>query len=347
MENVSTSSVSPRLLRQAMFRQLHRRSAATGKVTLSAVRGALDEYVRMCDAVFTGLGVRFTDEELTHLKAVMEDQLAAAHAMSPRSNIVISFDAPSGTTLNYRIEVEKRNVASGYHRWLEVREPPLLGTGPDARVLALAGEAADPSTYRVLEVGALTGRNALTLARHGHPVDAVELNPEPADGIRFAAQQESLDVRVIQNDVFAHMDGLREDYQLIVLSGVASDFGTVQQLRGMFKLAARCLASDGRMVFNAFLAREGYTPDSAARDFGQQCQTMIFTRDEMASAAAELPLELIADDSVYDYEKTHLPDGAWPPTNWYANWVSGLDVFDVDRKTCPIEARWLVYRKPG
>ena len=74
---------------------------------------------------------------------------------------------------------------------------------------------------------------------------------------------------------------------------------------------------------------------------------MIFTRDEMATAEAGLPLELIGDDSAYEYEKANLPDGAWPPTGWFDGWASGLDVFDVERDDSPIELRWLVYRKPG
>src|SRR5580693_2728471 len=53
-----------------------------------------------------------------------------------------------------------------------------------------------------------------------------------------------------------------------------------------------------------------------------------------------LPLALVGD-SVYEYEKTHLPDGAWPPKTWYADWVSGLDVFEAERETSPIEMRWL------
>ena len=67
----------------------------------------------------------------------------------------------------------------------------------------------------------------------------------------------------------------------------------------------------------------------------------------MTRAAELLPLELVADYSVYEYEKTHLPDGAWPPTGWYADWVRGLDVFDVEREVCPIDMRWLVYQKRG
>jgi hypothetical protein len=116
---------------------------------------------------------------------------------------------------------------------------------------------------------------------------------------------------------------------------------------GVFELAAGCLMPGGRLVFNAFLARPGYTPGSAARELGQQVYTTIFTRDELATAAGLLPLALVGDDSVYEYEKTHLPDGAWPPTGWYAGWVSGQDVFDIERESCPIEMRWLVYQKAG
>jgi hypothetical protein len=115
----------------------------------------------------------------------------------------------------------------------------------------------------------------------------------------------------------------------------------------MLELAARCLAPGGRLVFNTFLARPGYSPDSAARELGQQCNSMMFTRDEIASAAHLLPLELVADDSAVEYEKAHLPEGAWPPTGWFANWASGLDVFDIERSESPIELRWLVYQKLG
>ncbi len=85
-------------------------------------------------------------------------------------------------------------------------------------------------------------------------------------------------------------------------------------------------------MFNAFLSKPGYTPDDAARELGQQCYTTIVTPN--------------SDDSVYEYEKSHLPEGTWPPTSWYADWVSGLDVFDLRREDCPIEMRWLVYQKP-
>lgn len=317
----------------------------TGQLTLPAVPGMVDEYVTVCDNVFAALGVRFTTDELAHLKAVLAEQLAEAYSASPRSNIIISYDVPVGVVLNYLVKVEWQTIESAYENWISTREPPLFGTEPDARVWALAGEAADPRTCRVLDIGAGTGRNTLALARRGHPVDAVEMTQTFADGIRAAAAQGALAVQVLQRDIFALVNDLHWDYRLIVLSEVVSDFRTTEQLRLLFELAARHLAPGGRLVFNAFLARHGYTPDNAAVELGQQCYTMIFTRDEMAGAAAGLPLELIADDSVYDYEKNHLADDAWPPTSWYPDWVSGLDVFDVEREASPIDMRWLVYRK--
>jgi SAM-dependent methyltransferase len=335
------------MLREAMVRRMYRRTMAEGQVTVPAVPGLLDEYVQLCANLCASLGVPYTPEQSIELRRVLEAELAKAFKASQRSDIVISFQVPFGTGLNYRVKAEWRTVEADYDHWVATRPPPLFGTEADARVMALACEAADPTTHRVLDVGAGTGRNALALARRGHPVDAVEMAPKFADIIRSEAEGASLGVRVIQSDVFTAVEGVREEYQLMVLAEVVSDFRTTRELRGVFELAAECLAPGGRLVFNTFLPRPGYTPDGAAIELGQQCNTMIFSRDEVTNAAADLPLELVADDSAYEYEKTHLPEGAWPPTGWFEGWASGLDVFDVGREESPIELRWLVYRKSG
>jgi len=328
-----------------MARRLYRRSVAMGQITVPAVPSLIDEYVKMCDNIFASVGVQYSPEEFAQLKTVLKTQLEEAYRTSSRSNIIISFHAPFGTALNYRVNIESVTMAGHYDGWVATKEGSLFGSKPDARVSVLAGETAEPGTFRILDIGAGTGRNALALARRGHPVDAVEIAPKLAHIIRTEAQRESLDVRVIERDVFASTDDVRDDYQLIVASELVPDFRTTQQLRAMFELAAHCLAPGGRLLFNSFLPREGYIPDDAARELGQQCNSMIFTWDEMSSAADLLPLELVADDSAYDYEKTHLPQGAWPLTPWFPNWASGLDVFDVERSDSPIELRWLVYQK--
>jgi SAM-dependent methyltransferase len=333
------------MLREAMVSRLYRRSMAEGQISVPAVPGLIDEYARLCANLCATLGVPYTPEQALQLNKVLEAELAKAFKASQRSEIVISFQVPFGTGLNYRVKAEWRTVEADYDDWVATRPAPLFGTEPDARVLALACEAADAASCRVLDVGAGTGRNALALARRGHPVDAVEMAPKFAEVMRAEVESESLGVRVIQSDVFTAMEGVHEEYQLMVLSEVVSDFRTTHELRGVFELAADLLAPGGRLVFNTFLARPSYTPDNAALELGQQCNTMIFTRDEVTSAAAGLPLELIADDSAYDYEKAHLPEGAWPPTGWFETWATGLDVFDVAREESPIELRWLVYQK--
>jgi SAM-dependent methyltransferase len=345
VDDPAVSAFSTPKLREAMARRLYRRSVAMGQITVPAVPSLIDEYVKMCNNLFASVGVQYSPEEFAQLKTVLKTQLEEAYRTSSRSNIIISFHAPFGTALNYRVNIEAVTMAGHYDGWVTTKEGSLFGVQPDARVSALAGETAEPGSCRVLDIGAGTGRNALALARRGHPVDAVEIAPKLAHIIRTEAQRESLDVRVIERDVFATTDDVRDDYQLIVAAELVPDFRTTQQLRAMFELAAHCLAPGGRLLFNTFLPREGYIPDDAARELGQQCNTGIFTWDEMSSAADLLPLELVADDSAYDYEKTHLPQGAWPPTAWFPDWASGLDVFDVERSDSPIELHWLVYQK--
>ncbi len=330
-------------IQRAMARRLLRRSVATGEIALPAVPGMLEEYVSMCATLFATLGSEFSAEQLDELRGILRDQLTEAFTASPRSEIVISYNAPVGTVVNYLVKSRWWSVDAAYENWIATREPPLFGSEPDARVWALAAEEADPGSCPILDLGGGTGRNALALARRGHPVDVVEMTTSFAESISAAAQSESLTVRVLQRDIFATRDDLRRDYRLILLSEVVSDFRSTDQLRGVFELAAHCLAPGGRLVFNAFVAHRDYTPDEAALQLGQQCYTTIFTQPQIAAALVGFPLALVSDESVYEYEKAHLAPEHWPPTSWYAEWVSGQDVFDVPRDERPIEMRWLVY----
>ena len=207
-----------------MTRRLYSRSVVAGEISLPAVPSMLDEYVDMCSRIFADLGRKFDDENLARLRTVMKNKLSEAFMISNRSSILISYNAAAGPTLHYKVSAQWFTVAQAYENWISSREPPLFGTEPDARVWALANEAADPTTHRVLDIGAGTGRNALALARRGHPVDVVELTPKFAEIIRTEARQEGLDVRIMVRNIFETSDDLRQDYQLILLSEVVTDF---------------------------------------------------------------------------------------------------------------------------
>jgi 2-polyprenyl-3-methyl-5-hydroxy-6-metoxy-1,4-benzoquinol methylase len=346
-KGTTARSPNPAVLKEAMVRRLVRRTVVSGTITIPAVPALLDFYIGMCARTFQSLGRAFTPTELAHAKEVLTAKVSEAFAGSPRSNVVIKFNAPVGTVLNYEVIADVSTLAVAYENWLGTRTPPLFGTHPDARVMALAEELADPAASPVLDIGAGTGRNALALARRGHPVDAVELTPKFAEMMQADAEKENLTLRIIQRNMFEAADDLRRDYRLIFLSEVLSDFRGTDELKQLFELAASVLAPSGTLVFNVHVASRGYTPDKAARELAQQCYSMLYTYHELDSAAAGLPLERVGDDSVYEYEKEHLPEGAWPPTGWYAEWVAGQDVYDLARELCPAEMRWLVYKKAG
>lgn len=84
------------------------------------------------------------------------------------------------------------------------------------------------------------------------------------------AEQASLAVRVIQRDVFSTTNDLRRDYLLILVSEVVSDFRTTAQLRGVFTLAAECVAPGGLLVLNTFVARDGLAADQLVRELGER-----------------------------------------------------------------------------
>lgn len=326
--------------RPALTRRLLGKSMAEGQIRLPAVPAMLDEIEDVCEQTFSALGVAFLAQQKDHLRKVLASQLQKAYQASPRAEIVIAYTVPVGLTVQYNVTLSVPTLGETYDNWTSTRQPPYFGSEPDARVLSLAH-----GLCPVLDIGAGTGRNALALARLGHPVDAVELSEVFAAILCQESEQHALPLRVLHGNIFDDMITLRSDYGLVVLSEVVSDFSHVDQLRQILKMSSDCLAPGGTLVFNMFLPKLGYSPDAAARELGLQLYSAIFTYPELASSTADLPLQLVADDPVLTYEQQHLPEGAWPPTGWYANWVSGLDVYDLPREHCPIEMRWLVYRK--
>jgi hypothetical protein len=126
---------------------------------------------------------------------------------------------------------------------------------------------------------------------------------------------------------------------------VAGDLRGFDELRRMFQIAAERLRPGALLVLNAHVAVDGYVPSAAALQWGQQCCASVFTKDEIERAGLGLALELTSDASAYDFERAKLPEAAWPPTEVYTEWALGQHMYALDREQCPIELRWLVFRK--
>lgn len=337
--------ISPNQIADAITRRIVQRVACTGSLKLPAVPALGEWYLSLCRQVFAASGRGFAEDELTDARRLLNDHLEYAFETSNRSKVEIRFEAEPARPLAFSIKADMRSIADAYERWIGTSESPLFGEHPDARVLSLADALSDPSNCPILDFGAGTGRNALALARRGHAVDAIEITPKFAEALRDAADAEHLPLKVVERDVFKSRDGLRCDYRMIVASEVVPDFRSVAELRRLFELAIDVLADGGWLVFNLHLCALGFTPEKAARELAQQCYSCLFTPTDVAQALRGLPLRLVANDSVHDFEQTHLPAGAWPPTPWYVNWTTGRDVYDLDRTECPIEMRWLVLEK--
>jgi len=330
---------------QAMLTRVKQRISATGTLRVPAVPSLVDTYVELCSRFFSASGRHFSGEEAERAKLLVTSALRAAFASSQRSKIVINFQAEAGCALGYSVEEDVSTVADAYERWIGTTQAPLFGAHPDARVWAVAESLREPHLCPVLDLGAGTGRNAFALAERGFPVDAVELTPKFAQLLREQSDARHLPLRVIADNVFQAKDQLRRDYRFFFASEVVPDFRGIADLRQLLELASEVLEIDGILLFNIHLAAHGLTPDKGAREFAQQCYSALFTTHEVREALAGLPLELVANDSVYTYEHDHLPKAAWPPTPWFVNWVSGLDVYEIETDQCPVELRWLTFRR--
>lgn len=122
MQDPPTGRFDPPTLRDAMARRLYRRSVAAGQITVPAVPALIDEYMKICHHIFASVGAQQTADETAQLRTMLETELARAYNASQRSNIVISYHAPFGVGMNYRVQAEWVTVAGDYDTWVGSRE---------------------------------------------------------------------------------------------------------------------------------------------------------------------------------------------------------------------------------
>ncbi len=335
-------------LNEAMLRRVAWRTKGGGNISFPAVPGLVDHYVEVLGKLLAAIGRPFTGDAAVRCRAMLSEKIAWAFERSHNAWVDVEWKTDLGPTLSlsYTVTGRHKTIEEAYAEWVQMRQPPLFGKHPDARVMTLARTLGPPGEVTVLDAGAGTGRNALPLAREGYVVDALELAPVLVTQLELAAQEAQTDVRSVCGSFYDRALTLpHKDYRLVVLAEMCSHWRGMTDLRNTLVRLSELLGLGGLGLFNVHLAHPGFEPNATERDFSQIGWCPIYTREEVVQASAGLPLELISDDSAIEYEKAHGSKDGWPPTGWFMRWASGSEVFDVPHGTAPFELRWLTFRQ--
>ncbi|QDV33055.1 class I SAM-dependent methyltransferase [Tautonia plasticadhaerens] len=332
------------LLERAVLAHPFFNTIPKGEVRFLAVPAMLGRYMERLSALFESLGHAFSEAELLQLREKLGARLERAFLQRANSYVTLAYEPVDPPRRGLKCSFRSTSVASEQHyeSWVKHRKPPLFGSHPDARVMAVAGGIRPPA--RILDIGAGTGRNSLPLARLGHVVDAVEPTSSFVGQIRASAGAEGLSVEVHQGDVLDPALPLgAASYRLAIASEVVtSHFRSVAELRALFSRMAELIAPGGLLLFDVFLARGDYEPEPLVRQMSQVVWTNLFTRAELGEALRGLPFKTISETPEYEYERANLPPEAWPPTGWYPSWAQGRDLFRVANGGLPIELMWIL-----
>ena len=338
--------IDPARLNDAIMARFHSRIYTRGEVVLPAVPSLVDYYVQGLSEIFVAIGKPFTAEELENLKNILQPQLEEGFRASPHSNVIFRYEPSETGGITYNVSNVIASMTDQYKIWVDTREPPLFGSHPDTKLLEVAKSLHHLPQINILDIGAGTGRNTLPLARMGYSVDALEVTPVFAEQIEAAATAEQLPIRVYNADILGPLVRMAPAYySLAVAAEVVSHFRDADQLRLLLAKMCDGLHSGGLFLFNTFMAIDGYEPDQLTREMSEVNWSTIFTREDIAYAMNDLPLELIEEMPVYEYEKVNLPAEAWPPTGWFDNWANGRDLFWLPEQKTPMELRWLLCRR--
>lgn len=336
------------VLQQAILYKVNTRITARGEVIFPCIPGMLEHYLHWIDQLFHALGRPLPPEKQTELRQLIASKLATGFSVSTASMLILQYESvqPPQTGLACKLLIASSTMGDQYKTWVETREPPLFGSHPDAKVMAIAAKLGEPRKVRILDVGAGTGRNTLPLARLGHPVDAIELTAGFVEQLRVAVEAEKLPVNVTLGDVLDPLVRMRPaNYQIAIAAELISHFRESDQVRLFLAKMCDFLCSGGLLLFSVFLTADGYEPDSLVREVAQMSWSTLFTPKELAAAMEGLPLVQISNELVFEYEQHNLPSGAWPPTPWFSSWATGRDVFPMANARPPMELRWILCRR--
>lgn len=335
------------LLQQSLFQGLNSWVSSRGEIAFPCVPSLLENYMQRIEALFLALGKPFSPAELNQIRPILTEKLQEGFQASPYSKVLFRYESakPPGRGVSCQIITQIISIAEQCDNLTQTHSGLIFGEYPDAKVMAIA-DSLNPTNSPVLEIGAGTGRNALSLARLGFSIHALDLSGNFVEQLQRSAAAEKLPIQAMQGDFLDPLIKMRHSYyKLGFLASVVPHFREVSQVRLLFAKMSDVLCSGGLLLFSAFLAAPGYNPSKVDREMAHVIDSFFLTRTELAAVMENLPLDLISDESVYEYEKKHLPTTAWPLPDWFNNWATGQRLFPLKNGKSPIELRWILCRR--
>jgi SAM-dependent methyltransferase len=337
----------PPTLQPGPLAQLQHRFQGRGQIVMPCIPALLEHYLNSIAQLLNALGQTLDHDGVTHLSQSLWRKLQEGFETSPHAKIVLTYEPQphDSSQLKFQVSLLTPSLAEEYQKWVKTKEPPLFGAYPDAKAVAIAAQFDNPANAPIVDIGAGTGRNSIPLAQRGHPVDAVELAPVFIQDLQATANHQNLPLRVIPGNILDRPLKLPPAYyQLAIVSEVISHFRDVSELRLLLAKLSDAVLPGGFILFNLFLPLQDYQPDRLVVELSQSSWCTVFTRAELANAMENLPLQLLSDESAFEYERDHLP-ASRPPTSWYPTWSQGRNMFHLPNAFPPIELRWILCRR--
>lgn len=343
-------SIDPAVLRSALCAKYDSRTNASGQLIFPCIPALGQRCGDRLVKLMRLLNSHFSAEDEQQLRAAINEHLQTGFTQGSNTYLVCDYKLANVhggllTGLDINFYLRKVELADRYTEWTKEKDGPLFGKLPDAKVIHLARTLGHPQQIAVLDIGAGTGRNTLPLARIGHTVDAVEMTPVFAQQLQQTAQAERLRVNVVQADILDPRLQFRPgSYALVVASEVTSHFRRVSDLRTVLEKVVTGLVPGGVVLFNVFVTEPDFVPDAAMRQMSDAAWSFMYTPRDLAEVITGLPLVVLSNELVADYERRHTAPSDWPPTSWYEAWAAGADVF-LTPQNSPMALRWIACRR--
>lgn len=123
-----------------------------------------------------------------------------------------------------------------------------------AEVDYLVNEAGLKAGSKVLDLMCGYGRHALSLARQGINVTAVDNLTDYIMEIKEVAKKETLPVTALQEDVLQFQSD--DEYDLVICMGNSMSFFNEQESEKLFSIISSCLKTNGKAIFNSWAIAE-------------------------------------------------------------------------------------------